>query len=267
MDGDTRLQISLSLSDVLPHVIRIAGHAYTPLSTAAGRLLRPLHVEQILAIMPRLQPSTQRQLGRIAKRIDGAAIDVIRRRLRHPVVERRVQAVRAAMHLECVDDVQREMIHIAVEDHMVAQVAAAAALAESTSVESLNVLHELAKGPDNSVRDAARSALSKRLGTNPYQQESPAETERDVDHWTPKDLHHYDRPNAHQHRAPNQHVAEGSTGDATDSPEPIPATLSEHTDFPTRSVLFRVPDDSIGQTVDSFDDAETNKSPFDQAVT
>lgn len=128
------------------------------------RVLAPLHTENVIDQMERFRPTTQRKIGQVVMRTDADAVDRLRERLRHPVLNRRLQAIAATEAFDVIDELSALLIKIAKDDHQEARIAAIAVLSRSSLPEAWTAIHEIAAGPDSSIRDAALATLSSSRG-------------------------------------------------------------------------------------------------------
>jgi hypothetical protein len=94
--------------------------------------------------------------------IDPDAIDRVHDALRHPVLERRLEAITMANSLALVDLLADSFSHISSKDHQRARICAAEAMGEASGDETLQLLESMVRMPVSPVRDAAASALERR---------------------------------------------------------------------------------------------------------
>jgi hypothetical protein len=153
----------------LPHdaklvrrLIELLSHREISLVKAAKRMLGPLHAENMLPQFDQLRPRSRRRLGRIVTMVDEKAIERVRDSLRHPVLERRLEAIAAADALGSIEVLADSFIRIAREDHQAARVRAAEAMASARDAVTLGLLEEMVRLPESQVRDAASEALAVR---------------------------------------------------------------------------------------------------------
>ncbi len=123
------------------------------------RVLAPLQADNVLEQMGCFRMRTQRKIGRVVMQTDPAAVERVQERMRHPVLQRRMQAIEAAQAFEIVDRLSPWLIKIAQDDHQEARLAAIEALGQSRLPECRKALEEVVAGPDGSIRDAAWAAL------------------------------------------------------------------------------------------------------------
>lgn len=147
-------------SKIVAQLIDLLSHHDAAVAMGARRMLTPLHAESLLASFDNLRERSRRSLGRIVMRIDPQAINRVRDALRHPVMERRLEAIASADALSAVELLGNSFIRIAREDHQAARVRAAKAMGNATDALTYSLLEEMLELPESQVRDAAQAALA-----------------------------------------------------------------------------------------------------------
>lgn len=137
-------------------------HPDASVRKGAARMLSPLHAENMLPRFDPLRPSSRRRLGRMVARIDRDAVSKVRDALRHPVLERRLEAIATAESLAIVETLNESFAPIARDDHQLARVRAAQAMSSATDPLTRTLLEEMLLLPESQVRDAAENALALR---------------------------------------------------------------------------------------------------------
>ena len=167
---------SESLADpasvMIAHLMDLLSHPDAGVAKGARRLLTPLHAESMLARFEDLRERSRRSLGRIVMRIDPGAVTRVRDALRHPVLDRRLEAIASADALSIVELLSESFVRIVREDHQEARTRAAQAMGNATDELTYSLLEELVTLPESQVRDAAVSALAVRRRTDGEEQTS-----------------------------------------------------------------------------------------------
>lgn len=151
-------------SRIVAGLIDLLGHRDVGIAKAARRLLAPLHADTMLSRFEELRERSRRNLGRVVMRIDPGAIDRVRDTLRHPVLDRRLEAIGAADALSLVEVLAPSFVRIVKDDHQEARIRAAQAMANATDPVTESLLEDLMRLPESQVRDAAEAALASRRG-------------------------------------------------------------------------------------------------------
>jgi len=149
-------------AEVCLWLVRIAVGADLRFSKLARRLLRELSIDNSLPKFPSLDAEQRLRMGQVLMQIDSETLDVVRDGLRHAVMLRRLEAMEFAQTLGLVDLLIEPFTAIIHNDHQRARLAAAEALGTGTGAVSASLLHELTTSPLGSLRDAAKSSLSRR---------------------------------------------------------------------------------------------------------
>ena len=159
---------SLDSSDarLVARLMDLLSHEDVGIAKAARRLLGPLHAEQMLGQFDGLRLKSRRRLGQIVMRIDETAVAQVRDGLRHPVLERRLEAIASADALGMVASLGDSFQHIVREDHQEARIRAAEAMGDADDERTLSLLEEMLALPESLVRDAASAALQRRVDAN-----------------------------------------------------------------------------------------------------
>lgn len=147
---------------LLKRLIALLEHPDPNLVRNLRRVLSVLHAGEMLPHFQTLRPRSRRRLGRVVLKIDPEAGTRVRDALRHPVLNKRLEAIAMADALDLVDQLSDLFAHVAREDHMEARMRAAEAMAEASSEETLKLLEEMIELPECPVRDAAIVALQQR---------------------------------------------------------------------------------------------------------
>ena len=146
---------------LLGRLIAIADSDDGPLSRSAARLLRPLRVESMLDTFADLRPASRRRLGRVVAMIDRSAPSVLHDAARHAVAARRLAAVRAIEALDLTDELIDDLKRIVRDDSIETRMAVADVLAGAGGEPSIDLLRQLARGPQ-AVRSRAIRSLHAR---------------------------------------------------------------------------------------------------------
>jgi hypothetical protein len=147
---------------LLRRLMGLLKHPDVNLVRSVRRVLAVLHAGEMLPHFQSLRVRSRRRLGRVVMKIDPDATLRVRDALRHPVLNKRLEAIAMADALGAVDELSDLFAHIAREDHMEARMRAAEAMAEASSDETLRLLEEMVQLPQGPVRDAAIVALQQR---------------------------------------------------------------------------------------------------------
>ncbi|MEM1225588.1 MAG: hypothetical protein AAGJ40_07815 [Planctomycetota bacterium] len=132
------------------------------LRSAADRVLGSFTVSETLVCFPALSETKRMRLGRVLSGRDPSVLDSIRDELRHPVLQRRLNAILFAEALAIVDDLIEPLKQIAGDDHQEAKIQVAEALGTSQSDEAFELLQVLTGSMLGSLRDAAQASLRRR---------------------------------------------------------------------------------------------------------
>ncbi len=151
---------------LISRLIKLLEHYDGAVVRGVRHVLSPLLVENIIDRMGALRPRSRRRLGQVVMMIDTDAIARVHDALRHPILAHRINAITMAESLACVDRLSESMAHIVREDHQDARIRALEVMAEANAKSTLKLLEEMTRLPDCGVRDAAISALDKRLSAD-----------------------------------------------------------------------------------------------------
>ena len=108
-----------------------------------------------------LRPASRRRLGRVVAMIDRSAPSVLHDAARHAVAARRLAAVRAIEALDLTDELIDDLKRIVRDDSIETRMAVADVLAGAGGEPSIDLLHQLARGPQ-AVRSRAIRSLRAR---------------------------------------------------------------------------------------------------------
>lgn len=144
---------------LVKRLMDLLSHEDVGLARGARRVLGPLHAENMLPRFEGLRPRSRRRLGRIVMLIDDQALDRVRDALRHPVLERRLEAIATADALAAVEMLTDSFTRIVRDDHQAARVRAAEAMASARDKVTMGLLEEMVALPESQVHDAATEAI------------------------------------------------------------------------------------------------------------
>lgn len=161
-DNDVEEIASDENAQLLQDLIDLLDHSDAGIVDGVRHVLSPMHAAAMLPRMAKLRARSRRRIGRVVMMIDSDAIQRVRDALRHPVLERRVEAIAMADSLALVDLLSDSFSHISSEDHQQARICAAEAMGEASGAETLQLLESMVQMPVSPVRDAAALALEKR---------------------------------------------------------------------------------------------------------
>ncbi len=161
-DFDHRITLSADAM-LLGDLVDLLSHGDANVVRAVQRVLTPLHAKSIMPRLSGLDASSRQRLGAVLMMIDPSAIDLVRDRLRHPVLKQRLDAIAAAESLGIVDLLADAFSHVVRNDHQEARRRAAEAMALASSSETLALLSEMMQMPDSSARDEAVRAYESRV--------------------------------------------------------------------------------------------------------
>ncbi len=147
---------------LLGDLVDLLSHGQSSVVKSIQRVLAPLHAEAVFPYLTQLDPKNRNRLGRILMMIDPAAVDVVRDRLRHPIMKNRIEGIAAAESLGIVDLLLDSFTHLVQNDHQEARRAAAAAMAHASSKETLDLLQDMIAMPESSARDEAVRSMELR---------------------------------------------------------------------------------------------------------
>ena len=150
---------------LLGDLVDLLSHGQASVVQSVQHVLRPLHAEAVLPYLSKLSLKHRNRLGRILMMIDPEAVNVVRDRLRHPILKNRLDGVTAAESLGIVDLLLESFTHLVQNDHQEARRAAAAAMAHASSKETLNLLQDMIAMPESSARDEAVRSFEIRTRT------------------------------------------------------------------------------------------------------
>lgn len=162
--SDARPADSEPLAQLLWCTLELFDHPNAGVVERLRKLLRPLHADQFLEHVNRARDTNYRQLGRLVRRVDPSAVDRIAEELRHPLLDRRLLGIEAAIACELLEPLEPLLLHAAIHDHREARVRIADAFATATSCDSLEMLRQLSAAPPGVLRDVARRSLQIRTG-------------------------------------------------------------------------------------------------------
>jgi hypothetical protein len=151
------------VAQLLWRTIQLLDHSDAAVVAGLRGVLKPLHVGGFLRHIDSLPETNYQRLGGMVRLIDPNLTTVISDELRCPVMDRRLRAIKVARVCDVVPEVETLLIHAAIHDHREARLAAIETLGCGTSPESVDVLNQIADGPDGALRDRALQALSRRL--------------------------------------------------------------------------------------------------------
>ncbi len=161
-DGDPERIWRHENARLLERFIRLLDHSNPSIVRSVRRLLQPLYLDQVFSRFDALRPRSRRRLGRVVQMVDPAAVERLREKLRHPVLEQRLKAISAADALAVVDLLVDAFRPIVRADHHEARRRAAQVLADAEGEETLQILREMTAFPDSTVRDTAIDGLARR---------------------------------------------------------------------------------------------------------
>jgi hypothetical protein len=147
---------------LLQDLIDLLDHRDAAIVDGVRHVLSPMHAAAMLPRMAQLRARSRRRIGRVVMMIDANAIERVRDALRHPVLERRLEAIAMADSLALVDLLSESFSHISKDDHQQARICAAEAMGEATGNETMHLLESMVRMPISPVRDAAELALQRR---------------------------------------------------------------------------------------------------------
>lgn len=157
---------------LLYRLIRLLDHGNANLVEAVRRVLAPLHMKPMLSQFESLDTKTRWRLGHVVRMIDPQSIECIEQALRHPLLQRRLQAITAATAVAGAEELVDSFAHVIHEDHREARLRAVEALRHASSERTLTLLREMTTLPESGVRDAAKEALHHRLRQMPQNGDS-----------------------------------------------------------------------------------------------
>lgn len=134
----------------------------SPYAAPLRAILKELTVEAVMPHLESIRPATRKRLGQVVLQVDPDATHTVADRLRHPVLQRRLEGIRAAAALDIITDLSAALVRVAMTDHLEARVQAIETLQFDSTPASYQALIELSNGPPGSVRDAALSCLQRR---------------------------------------------------------------------------------------------------------
>ena len=149
-------------AQLLQDLIDLLEHDNAAIVDGVRHVLSPMHATAMLPRMTKLRARSRRRIGRVVMMIDPDAIDRVRDALRHPVLDRRLEAITMADSLALVDLLSDSFSHISTEDHQQARIRAAEAMGEASGSETMQLLQSMVQMPVSPVRDAAESAIEQR---------------------------------------------------------------------------------------------------------
>ncbi|GAA5507199.1 hypothetical protein [Novipirellula caenicola] len=144
---------------LLHHLIQLLDHSDASLVRSVRRILNPLHADAMLNRLSDMPEKHRRALGRVVMTIDTEAIARIRDGLRHPVLNKRLDAIAAADALAAVDLLSDSFERISREDHQEARVLACQVMSRAESNSTMSLLKEMSALPPCPVSDAAIKAI------------------------------------------------------------------------------------------------------------
>ncbi|MEM9588017.1 MAG: hypothetical protein AAGA03_12120, partial [Planctomycetota bacterium] len=158
-DGDSEAIARHSGARLLNRLINLLDHENDNLVRSIRRVLGPLHAESMLSRFASLKPESRERLGKVVMLVDSDAIQHIRDCLRHPVLDRRLEAIAATNAMAVVDLMSDALSHIALQDHQEARMRAAEALRYARGESTLKTLQSLTAMPPSPIRDIAEESL------------------------------------------------------------------------------------------------------------
>ena len=150
-------------AQLIQGLIELLDHQDAAIVKGVRRVLGPMHAEAMLPRMQSLRPRSQRRLGRVVMMIDLEAVQRVRDALRHPVLQKRLEAIAMADAMALVDLLSESFVRIARDDHQEARKKAAEVMGNASSEETMDLLEEMLALPESSVRDAATASVDRRL--------------------------------------------------------------------------------------------------------
>jgi HEAT repeat protein len=132
---------------------------HTAVHEAALDSLAEFTFERFLATFATLDDETAAETGQFVKRVDRHAIDGLRNELKSPIRVRRTRAVRMAVAMTAVPEVESLIIDLLFDDDNVIRAATAEALRQSPSEASREALRAAILDRSQIVRDAAARTL------------------------------------------------------------------------------------------------------------
>jgi len=149
-------------AQIIGRLIRLLDRDDPLLAVPVRSILKTLRVEAVMPRLSSMRPITRRHVGRVVMKVDPDAVQTVRSQLRHPVMQKRLEAMLATVALDAVDELMGPLAHAALHDHLEARAHAANALGHGRSEDTLRTLQELVTGPTGPVCDAAIKALQRR---------------------------------------------------------------------------------------------------------
>ena len=137
-------------------------HDDPAIAAAVRRWLSPLMAGPMMGVWKRVPRRDWSRLAAIVTRVDPAADRTVADRLRHPVLNERIDAIEAVEALSMVDRLREPLRIIADGDHQSARIRVVGALANSHHDETRSILRGMLTLPEGSVRDAAVAAMGGR---------------------------------------------------------------------------------------------------------
>ncbi len=153
---------------LLGDLVDLLSHGQANVVKSIQHVLAPLRAEAVFPYLTKLKPNHRYRLGRILMMIDSDAVNVVRDRLRHPILKNRIEGITAAESLGIVDLLLESFTHLVKNDHQEARRAAAAAMAHASSKETLNLLQDMIAMPESSARDEAVRSFAIRTQNVPH---------------------------------------------------------------------------------------------------
>ena len=149
-------------AQLLQDFIDLLDHPDAGILDGIRHILSPMHATAMLPRMATLRARSRRRIGRVVMMIDADAIERVRDALRHPVLDRRLEAIAMADSLALVDLLSDSFSHISTQDHQQARIRAAEAMGEASGSETMQLLQSMVQLPVSPVRDAAELAMQQR---------------------------------------------------------------------------------------------------------
>lgn len=151
-----------SAAIVCRRLIAILQSSHAGLAKQAGSLLAELNIQNALPRFQNLSRDQQRRLGQTLLKVDESTLTVVRDRLRHAVMNSRLDAIAFAQTVGLVDSFIQPLTQMARHDFQAVRLAATKAFGHASGKASGDLLKEFSSSSQGSIRDAATASLQMR---------------------------------------------------------------------------------------------------------
>jgi HEAT repeat protein len=143
----------------LGQLVAAADSPFAAIRAAAYEGLTEFRIKRYLLSFDTMADDVRRTTGALVRKIDPAALPMLREELTCDIEARRLRAVRAAQAMNATRDVEAALIERLLDENHLIRVEAAAALSQNDSPGAQAALRDALRDKSQLVREAARESL------------------------------------------------------------------------------------------------------------